>query len=224
MAKKVHPIYKNKAGERVGSVTTILNIMAKPLLIPWANNLGLQGINTKDYVDDLADIGTLAHAMCEEYLTNDILDKSDYTEDQINTAKICLSKFYEWVEKNNPQDCKCEILLVSEARNYAGTCDLYCTINGKRVLVDFKTCKAIYDEMKSQVIAYKDLLEENGYPVDECRILRIGRSEEEGFEEIVISDEEEPLHRERFKACHVIYELNKKIGKIERSLKSGNSK
>ena len=209
MAKPVHPTYKNKDGKRIPSVTTILGVLNKPALVYWANNLGLQGINTKDYVDNLADIGTLAHSMCEEYLTSEKLDKADYTQEQIDIAKICLLKFYEWVNINNPTECKCEILLSSQERQFAGTCDLYCTINGKKVLVDFKTCKAIYPEMKTQVVAYKDLLEENGYIVDECRILRIGRSEEEGFEEVIVDKEE--LHRERFIACHKIYLLNKEL-------------
>ncbi|GAI86127.1 unnamed protein product, partial [marine sediment metagenome] len=38
-----------------------IGVLNKPALVPWANNLGLQGINVKDYVDDKADIGTLAH-------------------------------------------------------------------------------------------------------------------------------------------------------------------
>jgi len=202
-------VYKNQDKKRVPSVTTILSVMAKPALKFWANNLGLEGINVRDYVDNLADIGTLAHTMCEEYLTSEEHDKSKYTPDQIETAKTCLSKFYDWVKENNPQDSECEIQLVSEKYQYGGTCDLYCTLNGKKVLVDFKTCKAIYGEMHTQVFAYKKLLEESGRQVDECRILRIGRNADEGFEEVVLDKGEE--HFERFQACLALYNLNKKL-------------
>ena len=206
-----HTIYKNKEKKRVPSVTTILGVMAKPALKFWANKLGLEGVNVRDYVDNLADIGTLAHSMCEEYLTNEPIDKEKYNKEQIETAKICLSKFYEWVKENDPQDSQCEMQLVSEMYQYAGTCDLYCTLNGKKVLVDFKTCKAIYGEQHTQVFAYKQLLEENGYPVDECRILRIGRSEEEGFEEVILNKGD--LHKERFLTCLELYKLNKELNK-----------
>ncbi|NCC05931.1 MAG: hypothetical protein EOM37_18255 [Proteobacteria bacterium] len=56
--------------------------------------------------------------------------------------------------------------------------------------MDFKTCKALYPEHTYQTAAYWALLIERGYRVDGVRILRIGRSEDEGFDDKIISREE----------------------------------
>jgi hypothetical protein len=208
---KAHIQYKTKNGTRVPGVTTILGVMAKPALVPWANKLGLQGIDVGKYVDDLADIGTLAHAMAEAHCLGIKCDTSDYSANQISIAENCLIKFFDWHDQNRPEPLGNEMVLVSESRMYGGTADFYCSIKGKKVLVDFKTCKAIYGEMKTQVIAYKDLLVESGHQVDECIILRIGRSENEGFE--CQSVYQEDLHRKRFMACQELYNLNKQLEK-----------
>ena len=65
---KAHTIYKLANGKRVPGVTTVLGIINKPALVKWANNLGLQGIDSTTYVDGTAKIGTLAHEMIQEYL------------------------------------------------------------------------------------------------------------------------------------------------------------
>jgi hypothetical protein len=50
------------------------------------------------------------------------------------------------------------------------------------MLIDLKTGKGIYEDYKYQLAGYKHLLIENGYPVKLCKIIRIGREEDEGFE------------------------------------------
>ncbi|MBD3393661.1 MAG: hypothetical protein GF410_16730, partial [Chitinivibrionales bacterium] len=62
---KVHTRYYNKAGKQVPGTTTITGVMNKSALVKWANGLGLRGIDVKNYVDELATIGTLAHYMIE---------------------------------------------------------------------------------------------------------------------------------------------------------------
>ena len=59
-------------------------------------------------------------------------------------------------------------------------------VDGVLELLDFKTCKALYDEHWFQVLGgYSILLQENGYPFERVRIVRVGRDESEGFEEAV---------------------------------------
>ena len=48
---KAHTAYKTAGGQRVPGVTTVLGVINKPALVPWANQLGLQGINSSTYVD-----------------------------------------------------------------------------------------------------------------------------------------------------------------------------
>ena len=57
----IHTVYKTQDGEKVPSVTTVLNVLAKPALIYWAWDLGIKGIDYRKYRDDKADIGTLVH-------------------------------------------------------------------------------------------------------------------------------------------------------------------
>jgi hypothetical protein len=102
--------------------------------------------------------------------------------------------------------------LVSEVHRFGGTIDAYAEIDGKAYLVDFKTCKAVYPEMATQVAGgYAILMQENGNPVDKILILRIGRDESEGFEEINIGTETAALHMKRFLICRDLYDINQKI-------------
>ena len=180
---KAHTRYKNKKGEIVPGVTTVLGLLSKPQLVKWANNLGLQGIDSSKYVDKMASIGTLAHYMVECYLTKTSQDLTAYSPEEIDKAENALISFFEWERQYEIEPLGNEMRLLSEEFGYGGTVDFYCKINGKFNLVDFKTGKAIYNEHIIQLAAYRQLLVENGYPVQEVRILRIGRTEEEGFEE-----------------------------------------
>jgi len=198
---KAHTTYKDKGGGRVPSVTTILDVLAKPALIPWANRLGLRGIDSSKYVDEKAAIGTLAHKMICGFLTGSMIveptpftiedvsfDFPDYTANQMEMAHLCFEKFREWYSENDIEFILSEAVFVSEEYKYGGTIDFYCKLNGKYALVDFKTSKAVYSEHFIQLAAYEQLLVENGREVDGCRILRIGRDEDEGFEELVRND------------------------------------
>lgn len=206
---KAHTIYKNAAGVRLPGVTTILGVLNKPALVKWANNLGLQGIDSSKYVDTLAGIGTLAHDMIHCDLTGKKLDTSEYSKKDIELAENCLIKYYDWKKDKDIEVIGSEMVVISEYYGYGGTCDLVAKINGIITLLDIKTGKGIYDEMLTQVVAYGMALVENGYMIDDYMILRVGRSESEGFE--VRKIEGIALHENRFKLCKELYELNKQI-------------
>jgi hypothetical protein len=208
---KQHTVYKNGEGKRVPGVTTILDVMSKPALLQWANKIGLEGIEMSKYVDDLADIGTLAHKIIECYLKKEDVDYSDYTANQKVLAENAVLKFFNWLEVNDFKFIASELQLVSEALQYGGTIDLYCLLNGKKTLIDLKTCKACYGEHFTQVAAYKNLLHENGYDVDDVRILRIGRDESEGFDDYSVP--KLGLHFQRFVKCRELYEINKELNR-----------
>lgn len=211
---KAHQIYKLKDGTRVPGCTTITGVMDKPALVGWANKLGLQGIDSSKYVDDLASVGTLAHKKIENHICK-ILglpmdeDYSDFTPNQMSLSDNAVLKFFKWEGENKVDYIASELQMVSEKYRYGGCCDIYASVNGKKTLIDLKTCKAIYGEHFTQVVGYKMLLEENGYPVEDVRILRIGRDESEGFD-----DKSVPLvevHQKRFLVCLELYNLNKQL-------------
>lgn len=202
---------------RVPGVTTITGVLNKPALVKWANEMGLKGIDTTKYVDETAKIGTLSHYFVECELMSQITgqkikpDLSTYTEDQIDAGQNGAIRFFDWQERLGFNPIASEMKLVSKKFMFGGTIDAYGTIhNGKKILMDLKTSKGIFPEMKTQVAGgYALLLEENNYEVDEIHIIRVGRSEEEGFDDCYITPYEVVNHRRRFILCRELYDLNK---------------
>ena len=229
---KAHIRYMNKDEKRVPGVTTFIGVLNKPALVPWANNLGLEGINVKDYVDDKADIGTLDHEMMfvdlrnlmanmfpERNLLLEEVDKDHvpirvkgyYTNLQIEIAQIGFSKYLLWKKRHIIEPIMLEKAIISEKYQYGGTIDNYCLFDGVPTLIDYKTSKAIYSEYFVQVSAYRQLLIEGGHKVDNCAILRVGRNELEGFEFCEITPRKLDLSWEMFLHCVGIYNLKKEI-------------
>jgi len=207
---RAHTIYKLDDGTRIPGVTTILNsVLNKPALVAWANRLGLQGIDSSKYRDEMADIGTLAHQMIVDYFNKVETDTTDYSENQIDLAENCLLSFWEWEKGHKIEVIMAEKQLISKEYNFGGTIDCFCKLDGQWTLLDFKTGKAIYPEMFYQLAAYEQLLAENGRLIEVTRILRIGRDKDEGFEEQLVADTTK--HFELFKHCLAIYNLKKDI-------------
>jgi len=208
---KFHTVYKMADGTRVPSVTTIIGILNKPALLDWAWRLGLEGQDYKAVRDNAADIGTLAHYLVMCHLTGEKPDTGEYGPEDLDKAENALLKFWEWEKAHHIDPILVESPLVSEQYKFGGTIDLYCQMDGIPTLVDFKTGKGIYGEFFYQLAAYKSLLEETGHHVDSVRILRIGRDENEGFEERTMVDLSK--HWALFKHCQAIYELQKELRK-----------
>lgn len=189
--------YKLADGTRVPSVTTILGELAKPALIHWAWNLGMQGINYKDYVDDLARIGTLTHAM----ILNDLRgqDPEDMAADDEaaviardpgvrGLAENCYLSFLNWKAKHEVKPVALEQPLVSEVYRYGGKSDFLGWVDGQMEVIDFKTGKRVYPEHFIQLSAYAVLLTENNITpksIDRHRVVNIPRADSEAFDDKV---------------------------------------
>lgn len=205
---KTHTRYYSKEGKLLPGVTTILGVLNKPALVPWANGLGLQGINVREYVDVLALIGTIGHEMicCHNRGVNFV--SNGYPDELIDKAENCFLSYLAWEKQHKVEPMLCESQLVSELYGYGGTIDCYAKVDNVPTIVDYKTGKAIYPEHIYQVAAYRQLLEENGHFVADVRILQIGRDETEGFsEKVVVSTTREWM---LFTHCLEIYKLQKK--------------
>lgn len=181
---KAHIRYKNKAGAIVPGVTTILNLLAKPQLIIWANRLGLQGIDSTKFRDDKADIGTLAHALVMADLTGRTADTADYTLPQIAQAETSFLQYLDWRKGKDLKPLVVETPLVSELYQFGGSPDYLGLVDGCLTLVDYKT-GGVWKEAYYQCCAYRELLAENGFPLaDKITILGIPRNTQEQFQEI----------------------------------------
>lgn len=198
----------------VPGVTTVLNLREKPALVPWANKLGLQGIDVSSYVDNLAAIGTLAHAMITNKLAGKETDTMDYSKNQIDLAENSCLSFWEWEKDHHIEEVFfVERPLVSEVHRFGGTCDIYAKVNGKSEILDLKTGKGIWPEHLWQVATLKMLIEENGFRVDGTRIVNIPRAETEAFLEKTVSEKENQIGWEIFQNLLRIYYLEKEIGR-----------
>lgn len=207
---KAHIRYKTSDGKVVPGATTITGLLNKPYLIKWANNLGLEGIDSTTYTDEAAKIGTLAHALIQADLQGEELDMRQFSPVQVDLAENAVLSWYEWKKHHDISPVFCEKPFVSDKMKYGGTVDCYCMLDGRPVLLDFKTGKAIYEEYFVQLAAYAELLREAGLPVDECRILRVGRDATEGFEERSVTDTRKWF--EIFRHLLDVYYLKKELG------------
>lgn len=185
---KAHQSYHTADGTKVPSVTTVLRIMEKPLLV-WANNLGLEGYEVGAYTQAQARVGTLAHAL----ITADVRGLSlpearDFTPEELDRAFTCLRSFRKWREGHDLQPIQVEEAYVSEAHRFGGTLDFYGILDGRHGIIDFKTSADIYFEQKVQSCTYGGMLRELGHRVDFAGILALPRAGENTWLEWYTSD------------------------------------
>lgn len=181
------------------SVTTITGILDKPALVQWAANCAvdyvagnldrLKSENVhegeavlsearsahKTVKDEAAGNGTMVHRVIELYINHEPYEYLLATAE----AKTAFSAFLSWEDKNHVLWEKTECEVLSKKHGYAGRFDAIATINGHRYLVDFKTSKGIWDEMKYQLCAYRqaynEMLEEGQEPIDNIAILHLDK-------------------------------------------------
>lgn len=200
-----HTKYFAKDGTLLPGVTTILGVLAKPALVPWANKLGLAGVEVGKYVDSLAIIGTIAHDMICCHNRGAKYEPDGVSPDLVDRAENSFLSYLQWEKGKRITPILCEAKLVSEIHGFGGTCDMLADVDDMATLTDYKTGKAIYAEHVYQAAAYRILLRENGHKVDAIRILQIGRDETEGFSEKVVLDTER--EEKIFLLCLELYKL-----------------
>lgn len=166
-----HSTYINKKEIEVPSATTIIKILNKPSIAKWANSLGWKRMSYDKVLEQRAFEGTLVHEVCHEYLFNEgkkfdttTPESRKFIVDNLRTFKDFLDTFNLeplWGEKSFSSD------------RYGGTVDLYCNLEGKATILDFKTSKNFYSTHFIQLGAYIQLLEEKDYKIEQVAILII---------------------------------------------------
>ena len=214
--KKAHIQYVKDSKIKPG-VTTLTGQLNKPALVYWAWGLGMKKTNMKGYVDEKANIGSLAHYMILCYYKNLEPVMDEFSKVEIDAAENALLSFYEW-EKTFPiEPIWVEKPLVNDL--FGGTPDFYGRTSDKKLwLLDYKTGKAIYREAYYQVAGgYTLLVEEiEGKPVDGVMILNIGRNEDEQFREVIVKPKEIKLWQKGFLWLADFYYNDKEIKKLRR--------
>lgn len=206
---KTHTQYYSKEGESLPGTTTALGILAKPALIHWSWQCGMRGEDYRKIKDGMADIGTLAHLFIMNHLRGEKTDTGDFSKNDIKLAKNCFASYLAWEKSHKLKPVLIEKPLISDIYGYGGTPDCLCYIEDRLELLDFKTGKAIYPEMMYQLAAYSQLVREQGYEIKKARILRIGRGDNEGFEERTANNLDREF--ELFRCCLAIHNLQKEL-------------
>ena len=179
-------------------VTSILEVISKPALVPWAagvvadsfaesltallkvrslsvNDLpGLRDMAAKAHNatrDSAASFGTRAHHAIEEYITNSTVP-TDLTLVPI------LNAFEAWRTKENLTIEYTERIVWNPQYQYGGTIDALAYRDGKPIVIDFKTGSDIYKEAALQVAAYAyGIRAITGVPIDEAWVVNIPRKQ-----------------------------------------------
>lgn len=208
-----HSTYINKEEVEVPSVTTIIKLLNKPFIAKWANSLGWKRQSYDKVLEESANKGTFVHETLHEYLFKEgkKFDLSNpevlnFLYENLNTFKE-FEKDYDikpiWGEKSFSLD------------KFGGTVDLYCELNNKYTILDFKTSKRFYSSHFIQLGAYIQLLEANDYKVEQVAILRI----REGDYDIKIINRENmkdyiELFNRLVEVFYLVYELNEDWGDL----------
>ena len=208
-----HSTYINKKEVEVPSVTTIIKLLNKPFIAKWANSLGWKRQSYDKVLEESANKGTFVHETLHEYLFKEgkKFDLSNpevlnFLYENLNTFKE-FEKEYDikpiWGEKSFSLD------------KFGGTVDLYCELDRKYTILDFKTSKRFYSSHFIQLGAYIQLLEANDYKVEQVAILRI----REGEYDIKIINREDmndyiELFNRLVEVFYLVYELNEEWGDL----------
>lgn len=206
--------YKNKAGDRLPSVTTILGRFKESGgLLYWAWNLGRDGISMDSVKEKACTAGTIAHQWIEDELHGkELTVYKDVPAATFKQAENAFEQFKVWRKGFNLEVTHTEISLVSEKYQFGGTLDGV-TFNGKPAVLDWKTSNSIFPDYLYQCAAYALLLEENyGVKIDEAHILRVSKDNAD-FEHRRFAglDDAKEVFKLFAKAYHLVKKVDKRV-------------
>ncbi len=159
-----HQAYKNRAGKRVPSVTTITGRFKESGgLLYWANQQGLDGKTLNEARIPAATAGTMAHDLVEAHLNKRDLPELSGDADVISKARAAFDTYLKWAEMFKLEVRHTEVALVSDWHNFGGRLDAIGVLGDELILLDWKTSNSVYLDYLLQLAGYKILWEEN-YP------------------------------------------------------------
>lgn len=181
------------------SVTTVLNVLPKPFLVPWAKKVALQKVREvliewfdmgelvksvndveemleqartrpDEVRDQAADEGTSAHALVEAILAGAPAQIPAHLEPAVNGALRFITDY-------NLTPIASEATVWHPIYRYAGTVDLVARDgSGNLVVCDWKRSSGIYESYAYQVGAYAGAIEcLTGEEPNRCIVVRLPR-------------------------------------------------
>lgn len=176
--------YHSLDGIPLYGTTTVLGVIAKPALIPWASNMAVEAIRkewklnkpfTKLEREAILEKGKHAHTAKKKAGGSVGTDVHKLIERWIKTGRMPAKKtdadtvamfenFVNWAIDNKVEFLFAEKMIYSEKYWYGGIVDFVCIMDGKRFVGDIKTSNGIYPEHFLQMGAYDICLQEMGEP------------------------------------------------------------
>lgn len=177
------------AGEKLPGTTTVIGrFKDSGGLLQWAFKQGQSGAaHLYEQAEKAADIGTLAHALIEAHINGEIAKSPAPVEQtMLDKAAQAFEQYCAWERQTRITMLYKfqEIQLVSPVYKFGGTPDAIGEIDGKFVLLDWKTSNAVYPDYLVQLAAYKHLIEEGvrmdtgeplGIQIAACHLLRVSK-------------------------------------------------
>jgi hypothetical protein len=169
-------------GEVVAGVTTLLSlgVPADAGLLEYYKRNSIE--DQEAILMDAQERGTNVHQAIELLLNGGKVESQNFKRKH---EKKGITAFVDWFNKVKPEKALAERVVAfvggkdkdGKPMRFAGTVDLICTINGRRVLIDFKTSKTHSKKNSLQVQAYRKAVEASyDETIDDCYILYLGTS------------------------------------------------
>jgi hypothetical protein len=196
-----HTYTSKKDGKLWPGVTSIVGLMDKPYLMPWAakecaeavkkSRAILLATKDKEQFDAIVDeckgayrrkskealvSGSIAHDFIESHIKAQIEGRWQEGMFEAVTdekAKSSIEAFLAWEKSHQITWLASELVVGSQTHEFGGKLDALAVIDEAIVLVDFKTSNQISSDYFIQTSAYQIALEEMGQAVDSRLILRI---------------------------------------------------
>lgn len=209
--------YSPDGGETfLPSVTSILNCYPKSEeFLRWLKENGSQADEIRD---NAASHGSAVHNLVDRFLNGETISMVD-ADGKIRYSSAEWAQFERFVffyRRFNLEVIQNEFNIISPKLGFAGTIDLVANLDGKRIMIDLKTSKAIHNTYFLQLAAYKRLYDEvfPDAPLDSYAVLwlnaktrgvgRPGQYQDKGIQ-LVFPEKEDAHYWRLFRATHALY-------------------
>jgi hypothetical protein len=228
--------------ESRGSVTTVLNVLNKAAIKPWAIKITCNYIEDNlrqllagnsfsiDAVfkiiteartaaerarEDAAEVGTNTHDWLRDYWKGYVSGVCPPMPKEERTVK-CVNAALNWFDEHRIEPIAVEEPQYSRLHKICGRPDLIARVDGELAVVDYKSTKFLYPEVALQMCPYAKMHEEMHGQFPSVRWgLRLDKTTGD-FEDRRYPPDEFDLDWDSFKCCLTLYERLKHLRRVEK--------